>query len=285
MEESEVYHVRAEKIGKRLTMIVNDEEIFSVEDPNPLEGPERSGIGIYSWGSDIWYDNIKIYTLGAPIKVDIMELAERFLRTGHYETSIDLFKDIIASTTERKRRTRAYQGLKNARTEVQLRKTYDKYMAILTRYWQPENIVLSIENRSFILSLNGENISSLKPLVNMKLKKLSISNTRLDSLAYLPNIKVESLSIFNSPVRKIPELTNPELKSISFKDTKISDLSPLKKLKIKSIEFDLTGIKDGIPELLSIQTLEAINTPELGKLTIKEFKEKYKAYRALNKAE
>ncbi|MHC4871463.1 MAG: protein kinase domain-containing protein [Planctomycetota bacterium] len=278
LKESEIYHVRAEKIGTHLSMIVNDEEVFSVEDPNPLEGAERSGIGIYSWGSDIWYDNIKIYTLGPPLKVDIMELAERYLRTGRYETSIDLFKDIIASTTNRKRRTRAYQGLRNARTQLRLRKTYDKYMAILIRYWQPENIMLSIEDKSFLLTLSGDRVSSLKPLVNMKLKKLSISNTKLDSLAYLPDIKVESLSVFNSPVRKIPTLTNPELKNISFKDTQISDLRPLKRLKLENIRFDLALINNGLEELMAIPTLEKITTPEFEDTTVAEFREKLKTY-------
>ncbi len=273
LKPNKIYHVRAEKIDAELSMTVNEKLIFKIKDPNTLAGPERSGVGIYSFGSDIWYDNIRIYKLGSPRKVDIMTLAQRYLRTGYYQTSIKLFHDIINSTTDIGRRQEAKLWLKKAKKQMELRKTFNKYMQTLAGHWQLKSIKLNIEKDGFELTLSGEDIRTLRPLINMEFKKLTILDANLSNLNYINRIKIDNLIIKNTPVKNLSPLKGHSLKSLTINNTHITDLTPLFGTKLESIDFEPETIRTGMDALLDIKTLKTITTSANDTYSKEEFKE------------
>ncbi|HJL04166.1 MAG TPA: DUF1080 domain-containing protein [Polyangiaceae bacterium LLY-WYZ-15_(1-7)] len=63
VEPGRVYHFRIEREGDRITAWVDDEELASMEDDEPLEGRGHDHFAFNNWQSDLWFDNLEITPL------------------------------------------------------------------------------------------------------------------------------------------------------------------------------------------------------------------------------
>src|SRR6185295_3949525 len=100
LRRGERYHVRAERVGARVTYAVNDRVVFSVEDPHPVSGWDHAAISLFGWKSDTRWSNVRVFRLGEPAAADLLALAERELERGNPVTATDLFTEVLASTNE-----------------------------------------------------------------------------------------------------------------------------------------------------------------------------------------
>ncbi|HTL31819.1 MAG TPA: hypothetical protein VL326_01775 [Kofleriaceae bacterium] len=57
------YHWTIERVGKKLTWLIDQQPFLVYDDPNPLEGPGHEYFGFNNWESDTWFDNLVITPL------------------------------------------------------------------------------------------------------------------------------------------------------------------------------------------------------------------------------
>ena len=72
IERGKTYRIRAERIGNHLRVVVNDRELFSVADPDPLSGSDRTIVGIFGWLAESIITRVKISTLG-PVRAYLIK--------------------------------------------------------------------------------------------------------------------------------------------------------------------------------------------------------------------
>ncbi len=54
------YHMKIVREGQRMTAWVDDHELASMTDPDPLYGRGHDHFAVNNWQSDVWLDNLKI---------------------------------------------------------------------------------------------------------------------------------------------------------------------------------------------------------------------------------
>ncbi len=57
------YHMKIERRGDTITAWVDDQELVSMTDPDPLSGPGHDHFGFNNWQSELWFDNLRITPL------------------------------------------------------------------------------------------------------------------------------------------------------------------------------------------------------------------------------
>ncbi|UJR78295.1 family 16 glycoside hydrolase [Sandaracinus amylolyticus] len=63
VEPGRTYRMRIERRGSRITAWVDDEELVSMDDPRPLEGPGHDHFAFNNWQVELWFDNLRITPL------------------------------------------------------------------------------------------------------------------------------------------------------------------------------------------------------------------------------
>ncbi|AKF09197.1 family 16 glycoside hydrolase [Sandaracinus amylolyticus] len=63
VEPGRTYRMRIERRGSRITAWVDDEELVSMDDPRPLEGPGHDHFAFNDWQVELWFDNLRITPL------------------------------------------------------------------------------------------------------------------------------------------------------------------------------------------------------------------------------
>lgn len=63
VEPGRTYHFRIERRGSRITAWVDDEELVSMDDPDPLEGRGHDHFAFNDWQAELWFDNLRITPL------------------------------------------------------------------------------------------------------------------------------------------------------------------------------------------------------------------------------
>ena len=94
-------------MGNRLRVVVDDKEVFNVVDPDPLSGSDRTIVGLFGWLAESIITRVKISTLGAPWKSDILDIADRQSLKGNYDVAMALVKEVVESFPEPARLERA----------------------------------------------------------------------------------------------------------------------------------------------------------------------------------
>jgi hypothetical protein len=89
------YHIRAELAGKRLSFHIDGITTISVEDDHPLVGNAHSAAGIYGWKSHVYYDNVRVYKLGLPDSLAIVDTTELLINKGHGEAALVLIDEML----------------------------------------------------------------------------------------------------------------------------------------------------------------------------------------------
>jgi hypothetical protein len=63
VEPGRSYHMRIEREGSVITSYVDDAELVSLDDPNPLEGRGHDHFAFNDWQAELWIDNLRITPL------------------------------------------------------------------------------------------------------------------------------------------------------------------------------------------------------------------------------
>ena len=291
------YHVRAERMGKRLTMTLDDKVVIDAEDTvQGAIGPDEALAGLRARNSEICFDNFRIYTLGPPLKADLLDVAENHLRRKDYTTARALFEDVLNSTTDQARTRAARFGKARAVANLELAANNEA----LLKAWPETKFSLQVHECGLLLnvaktaisdlspvkgmSLGGLDISGgkvtdlslfkdvplnylswadskladLEPLRGMQLAWLNCSGNGLASLEPLRGMKLFKLECQNNPIGSLEPLRGMPLLELNIQGTKVDDLSLLRDFPLESIALDYTPKRDETL-LRGIKTLKTIN--------------------------
>jgi hypothetical protein len=83
--------------------------------------------------------NVKVYILGTPMKMDILDIASRQMLKGNYTTAINLFEEVDESTTD-PRRARSADGIRLAKMLNEYKGNYRNGSAVFYLTWPDANI-------------------------------------------------------------------------------------------------------------------------------------------------
>jgi serine/threonine protein kinase len=243
------YRVVAERIGSRLRMEVNGEEIFRVTDPDPLSGVDRTAVGLLGWMADTRFTRVRVLTLGAPWKSDVLEIAERQLRKGHYNTAMDLFEDILQSAPEPDRAERAQRGFETARMRRDMQERLPEWQAQLREAWPDIPAQLRIDNNGLTAELPPAGITDLSPLQGLPLTALYCAGNRIGSLEPLRGMALVTLNCGGNPIADLEPLRGMPLQTLLCECTKIRSLTPLRDSPLVMLNCGGCPLQDGLEPL------------------------------------
>ena len=222
------YNVRAERVGSRLRMVVNGEEIFRVTDPDPLSGTDRTAVGLLGWLSDTRYSRIRIYSLGTPWKSDILDMAERQLQKGHYVTAKDLFKDVMDSLPDAERMERARRGYDTARNRNAMLENLPQWRERLEKAWPGVPVQVRMDNDGLTVEVSNAGIADLRALEGMPLTALYCAGNRIQDLEPLRGMPLVTLNCGGNPIASLEPLRGMPLKTLFCECCGIESLEPLR---------------------------------------------------------
>jgi hypothetical protein len=208
LARSRMYHVRAERCGARLTLTVNDAIVIDVNDDDSLSGSDRTLIGLYGWRSDAWYRNFRIYQRSVPLMLDPMEMAERQITLGNYESARQLFQDIAGSSKDAARQEQARKGIHHAELKMEWHAQLDSIERHLRNLWP--TVIIEQVHRQLKINANRCGIQSITPLQNLPVAILECNRNQIESLDALRGLPLQILgcsynAIFDlSPLQELP---------------------------------------------------------------------------------
>ena len=270
LERGKRFHVRAERIADRCIFIVNGDTIIDVRDPEPLYGLNRSTVGIYGWLATAYYDNVKVYRMGASLKDDLMQVADRHLKQGDYRTARDLFVDVAHLSVDESRRRDALEQLTKAERLMGINDSLPVYRARLARQrWLGGPPTLEICEDGLVLDLvqRGDSLRSLDILKGMLLARLNITNCRaLRSIDALRDMPLRELKMWGQQnLRSMEPIATLPLTMLCIENTastslecvrgrplvelfaawnSLSSLEPLRGMRLSVLELDGNNISD-----------------------------------------
>lgn len=63
VEPGQTYHMRIERRGSRIQAWADDQELATMDDPDPLEGRGHDHFAFNDWQVELWFDNLRITPL------------------------------------------------------------------------------------------------------------------------------------------------------------------------------------------------------------------------------
>ncbi len=244
LQRGKLYRARAEKVGNTLRYIVNGKKIFEVYDENMQLGSLRNRIGLYGFRADTWWDNIRIYKLGPPMKDDILEIADRQMEKGHYELARELYREVAETSTAVDRIEDARSGLDKANMLMQHRGELNHWRRNLKQVWKTADIELNLTMEGPVLTLRGESITKLNSLYKMPLVRLTLQQTAvkdLKPLQFMPSLT--SIECQQHDIVNLAPLRNMSLLKLNVeKCGKIEDLSPLAGSRLQELNLGYCGL-------------------------------------------
>ncbi len=217
---NEQYVIEASIVGNVLMLKINDEIVLSAEEKTEdiLAGGPYSHCGFISGeNSESIYHNVNISKLGESIKVDILDVADRYMLKAQYQTARDLYQEVHGSISSTERATRARDGLKRANELLELEKSLGSYENMLKRTWRNIDAKIWIERSSLQMDMRGEDVSNLAPLRGMSLQHLNLARcTKVANLQPLEGMPLDWLDISGTSVLDIGPLRRSPIKHLAF---------------------------------------------------------------------
>lgn len=247
--QGKTYRVVAERMGSRLRMEVNGEEIFRVSDPDPLSGSDRTTVGLLGWVADTRYTRVRVFTLGAPWKTDIIEVAERQLLKGHYTTAMDLYQDILQSAPEPDRAERAQKGYETARMRHEMQTRLPEWQERLRSVWPNAPVQLRLDKNGLTAELNHAGIRDLSPLQGLPLTTLYCAGNEITSLEPLRGMSLVTLQCSANPIRDLEPLRGMPLQTVLCEGARVRSLAPLRDSPLTMLNCGGCPLEDGIEPL------------------------------------
>lgn len=222
------YKVRAERIGSRLRLVVNNTEVFRVHDADPLSGAARTAVGFFGWVADTRYTRIKVYCLGAPWKSDVLELAERQVQKGNYAMAEAMYREAMESFPDEARMERARRGLQTAKRCAEFAERLPEYRARLECAWPKAKIHLGMDNDGFTLDIADGGVSDLEPVRGIPLRTLYCQSNHITSLEPLRGMPLVSLNCSGNPVGSLDPLQGMPLSTLICEGCGVGSFEPLR---------------------------------------------------------
>jgi len=254
LQRGEIYNVVVERVGRRLRMSVNDEEIFSFVDADALTGSDRTAVGVFGWLADTYYGRIKIYSLGTPWECDILEMAERQMQKGRYLVAMGLFEEIEVSFPDPERRERAKSGYETAWHRENLRQNLPLWRTRLEQAWPNARINLQLENAGLSLDVANNNIVDLAPLNGMPVTALHCSNNRIVDLEPLRGMPLVALNCSGNPILSLEPLHGMQLNQLFCESCAITSLEALRGMPLTLVNCGgNTSLETGLEPLRGME--------------------------------
>jgi hypothetical protein len=219
-------------VGSRLRLLVNDEEIINIMDPDPLTGTDRVAVGLLGWGADTRYRRVKVYSLGTPWKSDVVEMAERQLNKGRYQVAMGLFKEVIDSFPDAERMDRAKRGYDLASHRDEMVANMPAWKRRLDQAWPGAAIQLRMANDGLSVEITGAGITDLSPLAGMPLTTLYCAHNRITNLEPLRGMPLKTLNLTGNPIADLEPLHGMPLVTLLCVDCSIENLEPLRGMQL-----------------------------------------------------
>ena len=226
------YRVLAERIGSRLRLVVNDQEIFKYSDPDPLSGSDRTAVGILGWRADSRYTRVKVLTLSTPMKSDILDTAERHLQKGHYVTAMDLFQEVIDSEAAGERLRRAQRGREAAENRRVMMQNLAQWQAKLEKAWPGVPIQARMDNDGLTVEVTNAGVTDLEPLRGLPLTTLYCNGNKIKDLEPLRGMRLITLSCSGNPLESLEPLRGMPLVTLFCECCRITSLDPVRETKL-----------------------------------------------------
>ena len=228
IERGKRYRIRAERVGSRLRLVVNNKEILRVHDADPLTGGDRTAIGLFGWIADTRFSRITVSCLGAPWKSDVLDLADRQAQKGSYEMAEALYREAMESFPDTARAERARRGLESVHRCKELNVQLPVIRAELEKAWPDSTIHLGMDNDGFTLDIADGEIESLEPLRGLPLRTLYCQNNRIRSLEPLRGMSLVTLNCGGNPVGSLEPLRGMSLTTLICEHCDVDSFEPLR---------------------------------------------------------
>ncbi len=262
------YHLRMERHGARLRMVVNNQEICSVTDPEPLTGSNRTVAGLLGWIADKRIRRIRVYVLGSPWKSDILETAERHLQRGHLNTAMDLFEDVLQSLPDEDRRLRAMEGYHLAQRLKEINDNLPGWRERLAQAWPGVEFSLTLENYGLCLKAVHSGIESLEPVRRIPLSYLDCYGNRIRDLSPLRGMPLVRLTCTGNPIESLEPLRGMPLVEVHAENCRITRLEPLRSSPLSLLYCSENKLDGGLEDLRGLSSLSWLHCADCGLSTL-----------------
>ena len=238
------FHVVAERVGSRLRLTVNNEEIINILDPDPLTGTDRVAVGLLGWRADTRYRRVKVYSLGTPWKSDVIEMAERQLNKGRYQVAMGLFQEVIDSFPDAERMDRALRGYALASHRAEMVANMPAWKERLDRAWPGANVQIRMSNDGLSVEITNSGITDLAPLAGLPLTTLYCTHNKITNLNALAGMPLKTLNCTGNPIASLEPLRGMQLDTLLCENCKVESLEPLRDMPLTMLNCGGNRISD-----------------------------------------
>jgi len=272
LARGESYRFVIERVGPRIRVEVNGKLACAVVDPEPLVGRHRTVIGLMGWMAETSFSQVRVLSLGTPWKSDILDLAERQLRSEHYITASDLFQEVLNGFPDRLRRDRAATGLRAAMERSEIVDRLPAWRARLESAWPDSRARLHLEADGLTVDIPPGTVTDLAPLEGLPLVQLSCGNNRIASLEPLRGMPLAHLACDGNPVGSLEPLRGMNLLFLGCSACGISSLEPIAGMPLTHLDCSNNPLgAGGLAPVrgMQLRSLNCTNTgvSDLGPLT------------------
>lgn len=232
IERGKTYRIRFERVGNRLRVAVDDRELFNVVDPDPLSGSDRTIVGVFGWLAECVVSRVKISTLGAPWKSDILDIADRQSLRGNYDVAMALVKEVVESYPDSERLERARKTEQTIHRRQRMAHDLEGWRRKLSREWPESRFDLRATNDGFTLAIENCGIENLGPVRGLPLVALICPSNRIKSLEPLKGMPLTTLNCIGNPITSLEPLRGMPLNTLVCEGCPIEDIEPLRGLPI-----------------------------------------------------
>lgn len=246
------YRVQVERVGSRLRMMVNNREVYSVVDPEPLTGAHRTVVALLGWISDTTYTRVRVFTLGTPWKTDILDMAERQLQKSRYITAMDLFREVLDSFPDAERMERAEKGYRTAMARQNAQERLEEWRVKLQKAWPGVETDLRLDARGLSLDIPVGELTDLGPLEGIPLTTLNCSRNRLRNLQPLAGMPLEVLNCADNELESLEPLRGMKLVQLDCSVNNIRTLNPVGRMPLTWLNCADNPLEDGLAALKNV---------------------------------
>ena len=236
-----VYHVVATHCSGQVRMTVDGEEVLLVKLPPSAPLAEHNRCGLFGWGADYRYRNLRLLVREPPMQADLLELAEHHLHRGRFATACDIFTEVDAGD-DPQRAARLTLGQRQAHTLRRREDELDDYRRRITALWP--GAVVSLCSDGLQVSLSYCGVDDLAPLADMPIARLDISGNAITDLGPLADMPLAQLNCSGNRIADLGPLRTRKLERLFCNGNLITDLSAITDMPLLSCDANYNQIHD-----------------------------------------
>ncbi|HYE07033.1 MAG TPA: protein kinase [Planctomycetota bacterium] len=230
--EDRTYSAVAERIGGRLTLLVDGRRIVEHHDDVPLEDEDRGRLGFYGYSAETWIDDVAVWRLGEPHTVDVLEVVERHLERGRLVAPEDLINEALTST-DPARVARARSAARRAADLRLLHLRLDATAAAVRAHWPAARIEL-VDGRVAV-DLSECAVRDLAPLAGLHCERLVCASNAITDLTPLSGMQLDHLDCASNGIVSLEPLRGMPLRRLRMNANRVVDLSPLAGMPLEEL--------------------------------------------------